>query len=161
MPVRPSFARHRSRGTIARLLAAATLLPVAARGPLYGRLLWNLVRDERVPVARKGLLAAAAGYVVLGRDLVADEIPVLGVVDDLVAVILALDLFLDGVPRPVLNEHLASLGVDQRTFEADVAQVRRLVPGPIRRLVRALPRLVAGAAPLVRFATLDGRQRPR
>lgn len=160
MPVRPSFARRRSRGAITRLLAAATLLPVAARGPLYGRLLWNLVRDDRVPLARKGLLAAAAGYVVLGRDLVADEIPILGAIDDLVAVVLALDLFFDGVPRSVLDEHLAAVGVDRRTFETDVGQVRRLVPGPIRRLVRALPRLAGRATPAVRFATLGARQRP-
>lgn len=144
---------------MARLIAGVTLLPVAARTHLYGRLLWSLVRDERVPLARKGLLAAAAGYVVLGSDLIGDDIPVLGAVDDLVAVVLAVDLFLEGVPQAVLDEHLAAVGLDRRTFEADVAQVRRLVPGPLRRLVRLAPRLAGRLGRLAGFATLPGRGR--
>ncbi len=136
--------RRGGRGVVSRLVAAVAVLPLAARGPLYARLLWGLLRDPRVPLGRKALLAAGAGYVVLGRDLISDELPMVGAVDDLVAVVLALDLFVDGVPRPVLDEHLAALGVDRRTFEADVAQLRRLVPGPIRRLVRRAARLAAG-----------------
>lgn len=160
MRVRPSFPRRRGRGAVARLGAAAMLLPVAARAPLYGQLLWSLLRDERVPLARKGLLAVAVGYVVLGRDLVADAVPILGAVDDFVAVALAVDLFFDGVPRPVLDEYLTALGLDRRTFEADVAQLRRLVPSPIRRLVRGLPRLLGRVGPAVRFATPAVRRRP-
>ncbi len=159
MPAMPRLLRPRGRGAVARVVAAAALLPVAARAPLYGRLLWGLVRDERVPLVRKGLLAAAAGYVAVGRDLIGDDIPILGAVDDLVAVVLALDLFFDGVPRSVLEEHLAGLGLDRRTFEADVAQVRRLVPGPLRRLVRGAPRFAGRLAPLAGFATLQARRR--
>lgn len=144
---------------MARLVAGVTLLPIAARAHLYGRLLWSLVRDERVPLTRKGLLAAAAGYLIIGSDLIGDDIPVLGAVDDVVAVVLAVDLFLDGVPRSVLDEHLAGLGLDRRTFEADVAQVRRLVPGPLRRLVRLAPRLAGRLGRLAGSATLALRGR--
>ncbi|MER3417727.1 MAG: hypothetical protein C4343_01110 [Chloroflexota bacterium] len=157
IPGLPRRVRPRGRGTVARLLAGVTMLPVAARAQLYARLLWSLVRDERVPLARKALLAAAAGYVVLGRDLIGDDVPILGAVDDVVAVVLAVDLFLDGVPRSVLDEHLASLGLDRRTFEADVAEVRRLVPGPLRRLVRLAPRLAERFGRLAGFATLPAR----
>ncbi len=157
MRVRPPSPRPRGRSVVARLLAAVALLPIATRGQLYGRLLWALVRDGRVPLARKGVLAAALGYVILGRDLVADEIPVVGAIDDVVAVLLALDLFLDGVPGPVLDEHLAAVGLDRRTFEADVAQIRRLLPGPIRRLARLVPRALGGVAPTLRtMAMLAG-----
>ena len=45
------------------------------------------------------LLGAAAGYLVLGRDIIPDDVPILGGLDDLVVVVLAVDLFLDGVPR--------------------------------------------------------------
>lgn len=153
MRVRPTTPLPRGRSTVTRLLAALAFLPVATRGQLYARLLWGLARDERVPWTRKGVLAAAAGYVLLGRDLVANEIPVVGAIDDLVAVLLALDLFLDGVPDAVLDEHLAAVGLDRRTFEADVAQVRRFVPGPIRRLARLVPRAVGGIVPAVRGAS--------
>ena len=51
-----------------------------------------------MPATRKALLAGAAGYLVLGRDLIPDDIPIIGGLDDLVVVVLAVDLFLDGVP---------------------------------------------------------------
>ena len=63
-------------------------------------------RDARIPAARKGLLGVALGYLVLGRDLVPDEVPFIGGLDDLVVVVLAVDLFLDGVPDTILFETL-------------------------------------------------------
>lgn len=150
MRARPPSRRRRGRSTAGRLAAALALLPMATRGQLYGRLLWALVRDTRVPLSRKAVLVAALGYVVLGRDLVPDAIPIVGAIDDIVAVLLAFDLFLDGVPEAVLDEHLTALGLDRRTFEADLAQVRRFVPGPIRRLARLAPRAFGSVVPAVR-----------
>ena len=39
-------------------------------------------------------------------------------------------LFLDGVPDELLDEKLDELGIDRAAFDRDVAQVRRLTPGP-------------------------------
>ncbi len=88
---------------------------------MYARLFWELIRDERTPAGRKALLAAALGYLVVGRDLIPDDIPVLGGLDDLVVVVLAVDLFLDGVPDDVLDEKLDELGIDRRAFDEDIA----------------------------------------
>ncbi len=85
-------------------------LPLASRAPLYGRLFWELVRDDRTPGGRKAILAGALGYLVLGRDLVPDDLPVIGGLDDLVVVVLAVDVFLDGVPADVLDEKLGRAG---------------------------------------------------
>lgn len=140
----------RRRSALARLLGAAALMPIATRAPQYARLALALVRDERVPAARKGALAAAAGYLLVGRDLVPDRIPLLGGLDDLVVALLAVELFLDGIPAPVLAEHVEAAGLDGRVVAADVARIRRVVPGPLRRTVRALPGLVAAAGATLR-----------
>ena len=121
------------------MLGWAALLPLASRAPIYGRLFFELIRDERMPAARKALLAGALGYMVLGRDLIPDDIPVIGGLDDLVVVVLAVDVFLDGVPAELLDEKLDELGIDRRAFLEDVARIRRFTPGPIRRVLRRAP----------------------
>ena len=132
--------RRRRRGSLGvrRMLWLLAFLPVASRAPMYSRLVWALVRDERTPAARKALLAGALGYLLVGRDIVADDIPLIGGIDDLIVVVLAIDLFLDGVPDELLREKLASLGIAPAEFERDLAQLRRLMPGPVRRTIRRL-----------------------
>ncbi|HEY3523576.1 MAG TPA: DUF1232 domain-containing protein [Candidatus Limnocylindrales bacterium] len=129
-------------GGLRRSLGLLALAPLASRAPQYSRLVWSLVVDDRMPGSRKALLAGALGYLVLGRDLLPDEIPVLGGLDDLVVVVLAVDLFLDGVPRDLLDEKLDELGIERGAFDHDVAQIRRLTPGPVRRAISRVPTLV-------------------
>jgi hypothetical protein len=62
-----------------------------------------------------------------------------------VVVVLAVDLFLDGVPADLLDEKLGALGIERAAFDNDIAQIRRLTPGPVRRIIRRLPGLVAAA----------------
>lgn len=138
--------RRKQRIGLRRLLGLAVFLPLASRAPMYGRLFWELVRDDRTPAGRKALLAGALGYLVLGRDLVPDDLPVIGGLDDLVVVVLAVDVFLDGVPADVLDEKLGVLGIDPRTFRDDVARIRRFTPGSLRRIIRRAPDVVALAS---------------
>ena len=128
-----------------RLVSLLAFLPVASRVPDYARLIGALVIDERMPADRKVLLGAAAGYLVIGRDLIPDTIPVIGGLDDLVVVVLAVDLFLDGVPPELLQEKLDDLAIDRASFDRDVAQIRRLTPGPVRRTIRRIPGLMTAA----------------
>ncbi len=131
--------RRTAGGAVRRAVGLLAFLPVASRVPSYARLVWALAVDERTPVSRKALLGGALGYLLLGRDLVPDDTPIVGGLDDLVVVALAVDLFLEGVPTELLNEKLDSLGIDKLAFERDVAQIRRLTPGPVRRAVRRIP----------------------
>ena len=156
---RESRAGDHQRMGARRLLGWAALLPIASRAPQYGRLFMDLIRDERTPVARKAALAAAAGYLVLGRDLIPDEIPVIGGLDDLIVVVLAIDLFLDGVPDDVLDEKLDELGVDRRAFEEDVRRIRRFTPAPLRRIVRRLPDAVSFAGDALHHSQLGPKLR--
>ena len=80
------------------------LLSSGIRGA--ARLVFALMRDRRVPLAAKLILPAAVVYVVLPIDILPDIIPVLGQIDDLVMLVVALVVFLMSVPRRVLMEHL-------------------------------------------------------
>ncbi len=147
------------RAGVGRLVSLLAFLPVASRVPEYARLMAALVLDERMPNDRKVLLGAAAGYVVLGRDLVPESLPILGGLDDLVVVVLAVDLFLDGVPPELLQEKLDDLGIDRAAFDRDIAQIRRLTPGPVRRTIRRVPALIAGAGRAIDRSGLAPRVR--
>ncbi len=136
-------ARRVQRIGLRRLLGVLAFLPLAGRAPAYGRLFWELVRDDRTPMGRKALLAGALGYLALGRDLVPDDLPVIGGIDDIVVVILAVDLFLDGVPEDVLDEKLGDLGIDRNAFRTDVMRIRRFTPGALRRIMRRAPGMLA------------------
>jgi uncharacterized membrane protein YkvA (DUF1232 family) len=134
-------------------------LPIASRVPMYARLITALVMDERMPGNRKVLLAGAAGYLVLGRDLIPDDTPIIGGLDDLVVVILAVELFLDGVPDDLLSEKLADLGIERAAYDRDIAQVRRLTPGPVRRTIRRVPELLGNVAEAMKQLGIGPRTR--
>src|SRR6478672_8275399 len=107
----PGRGKRRGGPGVRRMIAAAAFMPIAARAPLYARLLWSLIKDDRTPAARKVLLGGALGYIVLGRDIVPDWIPVLGQLDDLVVVAVATELFLDGLDDVLLAEKLQEAGI--------------------------------------------------
>ena len=147
------------RAGFGRMISLLAFLPVASRVPDYARLIAALVLDDRTPNDRKVLLAAAAGYVVIGRDLVPESIPILGGLDDLVVVVLAVDLFLEGVPPELLQEKLDDLGIERAAFDRDIAQIRRLTPGPVRRTIRRVPALISGAGRAIDRSGLAPRVR--
>jgi hypothetical protein len=151
--------RRTQRIGLRRLFGLAAFLPLASRAPMYGRLFWELIRDERTPTGRKALLAGALGYLALGRDLVPDDLPIVGGLDDLVVVVLAVDLFLDGVPADVLDEKLDELGIDVRSFREDVARIRRFTPGSLRRIMRRAPTAVSLAGEALHNTGLGPRVR--
>jgi uncharacterized membrane protein YkvA (DUF1232 family) len=152
-------ARRRGSGVLGRALGMMAFLPLASRAPIYARLMLALVADDRMPAARKALLAGAAGYLLLGRDLVPDQVPVLGGLDDLVVVVLAVDLFMDGVPDALLSEKLIELGIDRSAFDDDMARIRRLTPGPVRKTIRRIPGLIAQAGEAIDHSGVGPRVR--
>jgi uncharacterized membrane protein YkvA (DUF1232 family) len=134
-------------------------MPLAGRAPLYARLVFALVLDERVQTSRKAVLAGAVGYVFLGRDLIPDRIPLIGGLDDLVIVALAMDVFLDGVDEALLQEKLVELGISRVAYDEDVGRIRQILPGPIRRTIHRLPRAIEVAAEAVEHAGFGPRLR--
>ena len=145
--------------SINRMLAIAALLPTASRSAVYVRLMWSLINDDRVPASRKALLGGALVYFALPFDVVPDDVPILGVLDDLVVVVLGVDLFFDGIPAGILDEKLRDLGIDRAAFDRDLGQVRRLTPSPIRRLARRIPPAVESVADAARRSGIGPRVR--
>ena len=142
-----------------RALRWLAFVPVASRVPTYSRLVWALALDARVPAARKAMLAGAAGYVLFGRDLIPDDIPVLGGIDDLAVVVLAVEVFFDGIPQDILAEKIDELEIDREAFRRDMDQVRRLTPAPVRRIIRRLPDAFEAAGRLVKQTGIEPRVR--
>jgi uncharacterized membrane protein YkvA (DUF1232 family) len=142
-----------------RLIAAAAFLPIASRAPLYARLLASLLVDRRTPVSRKAMLGVALGYIALGRDIVPDRVPILGQLDDLVVVGLAIELFLEGLDEELLAEKLEEAGIPRTAYDEDVARVRRLVPGPVRRTVRRIPDALQAMADAIARSGIQPRLR--
>ncbi len=125
-------------------------LPLLRRAPVYGRLLIELALDGRVPWSRKAMLGMAGAYIAAPIDVIPDWIPVISRFDDVMVTIIALDLFLEGVPREVMIEKMYALGIDGRELERDMEAARRLLPMPVRSLARRLPNLMETSARILR-----------
>lgn len=89
---------------------------VPQRGPGFfrqlleqARLSWALFRDERVPIVAKIIPVAALVYVISPLDVIPDVIPVLGQLDDLGIVLMALNVFNSLAPADVVEEHLIAI----------------------------------------------------
>jgi uncharacterized membrane protein YkvA (DUF1232 family) len=154
------MARSKRRG--GGLFRAANLLPflpLAGRAPTYARLLWSLASDPRVPTSRKALLGLAGAYIISPVDIVPEGIPFLGAVDDVAVMVVAVDVFLEGLPETLVAEKLAELGMSRAELDDDLARVRKVVPGPVRRVVARLPQALDGVAGVISQTGVDRRLR--
>jgi uncharacterized membrane protein YkvA (DUF1232 family) len=77
----------------------------ALLAPRLVKLVYRLLKDERVPTRSKALLVVVAGYLVSPIDFIPDMIPGVGQFDDLLVAALALDQILNRVPEHVVTEH--------------------------------------------------------
>ena len=109
-------------------------LDAARKLPLYGRLLWGLLRDGRVSPQQKLILVGIVGYLLVPFDLIPDFIPVVGQLDDLAVVLLGLDLFIRTAPADVVNEHLARISRDEDDLRRDTEQVAQLLGDQFARI---------------------------
>jgi uncharacterized membrane protein YkvA (DUF1232 family) len=87
------------------------LLPHLAN---FARLFWRLFRDPRVPLYLKGMVLMAFLYVLSPFDFVPDFLPIVGQVDDLALLILAVYYFIRWSPRDIVGEHVAAIDEEFR-----------------------------------------------
>ncbi len=88
------------------------------------RLSLRLLREPAVPLLIKGLPFVALAYLVSPIDGVPDFIPVLGQLDDLGVVLLALESFLKLCPETVVAHHRAAMA-SGRPFSPAAASASR------------------------------------
>ncbi len=104
--------------------------------PALVTLVLKLLRDRRVSTADRALFLAVLAYVITPADLLPDFIAVLGLVDDLYLVGLALSRLFGRAGPDILLEHWSG---DPRTlgwFVGSVEELGSLLPGSIRRVLR-------------------------
>ena len=70
------------------------------------RLVIKLMLDSRVPMRLKMILPAALLYLVSPLDLIRDMVPVLGRIDDILVLAIALVVFLGRAPKHLVSEHV-------------------------------------------------------
>lgn len=90
--------------------------------PHFAKLFYRLALDPRVSRLDKGLVLAALGYILLPSDLIPDEIPYLGHVDDVFLLALAVDRLLRHAGVDVLLDHWDG---DPASLEAVIALLDR------------------------------------
>ena len=69
------------------------------------RLIWKLLTDSRVPFWIRIALPLALIYVISPIDILPDFIPVVGRVDDIIAIIAGIMILLKLAPKKVVNQY--------------------------------------------------------
>ena len=69
------------------------------------RLIWKLLTDSRVPFWIRIALPVALIYVISPIDILPDFIPVIGRVDDIIAIIAGIMILLKLAPKKVVNQY--------------------------------------------------------
>jgi uncharacterized membrane protein YkvA (DUF1232 family) len=117
-------------------------LEVIRKLPSYGRLVWSLARDERVPMRQKLLLGGIAAYLASPIDLIPDFIPVIGQLDDLAVLIFGLDLFIKGAPKDVVDEHIARIARGDDQLLEDLGRAEKVFSRRATELRATLDRIL-------------------
>ncbi|HSU12553.1 YkvA family protein [Longimicrobium sp.] len=130
--------RPRSRGSrrpARRGGDRAWLRSVVRDIPNVLKLLWGLARDPRVSKTDKAIVGAALAYTALPADLIPDWIPVLGEVEDVLLIALALSRLLGNAGEDVVLDHWDGDDETLHTLLDALDGAAEYIPGPIRNLI--------------------------
>ncbi len=94
------------------------------RLPAYARLALALSRDERIPAPRRAALMGAAAYLVSPIDVLPGIIPIVGQLDDLLLIIVALRVALSSLSEDQRLEVLVHAGLSEDDLGEDLATLR-------------------------------------
>ena len=135
--------RARSERAAPRTGAKQTVMEYAKQLPQFLALLWGLIRDPRVAMMDKVLVAGAIAYIVTPMDFIPDFIPFLGEVDDVYLLVMALKRLLGNAGRKVLLSHWRGEPEMLRTLNLRlvIAAASFFLPRRIRRRLQVLGRV--------------------
>ena len=103
--------------------------------PRVVALIPKLVADERVPARTKVALAGLAVYLATPWDVIPDFIPVLGQLDDAIAILLFVDGVLNQVDDTVLTEHWTGEVRTLRRLQVLARIASRWTPARLKRFL--------------------------
>ena len=124
--------------TDSRQAVAKTVAGFVSALPQLVKLVVRLSGDPRIPVRVKRVAVALAVYAVFPVDLVPDFIPVVGLVDDLLAVVVALAVLIESAPEEVIAEHWDGEPEALRRILLGVGLVIDFMPKRVRWVIRRL-----------------------
>jgi uncharacterized membrane protein YkvA (DUF1232 family) len=124
------------------------------RLPRYLKLAWGLAGEPRLPAVKKAGVLAAAAYLASPIDLVPGIVPVLGQLDDVAVVMLAIRAALRALDEPTRMRLLASAGLAPTDLDDDLTTIGLSARWLARRGARLGRRLLVLSA---RAAVVAGR----
>ena len=119
------------------------------------KLLGNLLKDGRVPLAEKALFAAAIVYVVVPLDFIPDVFPFIGQVDDVYLVALSLLRLLSKTDESVIKENWSGGGDVVGLAKSVATLAPMLLPKKVSRVLSAEVELSAKGEKLRGLAKKD------
>jgi uncharacterized membrane protein YkvA (DUF1232 family) len=135
------------------------LWPVLKRMPSYAKLIRLLASDPRLSGKQKTKLAAGLGYMVSPIDLVPGFIPVLGQLDDVLAVLLLLRNVLRSSPREIVEPYLIQTELTRELIDEDISTSARVLRAVSITLVKKTGRGLAKAGRYLRRKIKGSRAR--
>jgi uncharacterized membrane protein YkvA (DUF1232 family) len=112
---------------------SVTIRELLAAIPRYLRLVVRLVRDPRVSNVDKSMLAGALAYAVAPIDLIPDFIPIVGQLDDLFFLALAIDRLVTHAGLEVVLEHWEGPEETLAALCTSMDELAERLPAPVRR----------------------------
>jgi uncharacterized membrane protein YkvA (DUF1232 family) len=103
--------------------------------PRVALLVPKLAADSRVPARTKFALTGLAVYIASPWDIIPGFIPVLGQLDDAVALLLFVDGVLNQIDDAILLEHWTGEPATLRTLQWLARRVSRWIPARLRALL--------------------------
>lgn len=119
-----------------------TVMSYIAELPNFLRLLWGLLRDSRVEMIDKLLVAGAIAYIVAPIDFIPDFIPFLGEVDDIYLLVLSVKRLIQNAGRSVLLAHWGGdpSALKDMNLEKVLMAAAFFLPRRVRRRLRVMGR---------------------
>lgn len=111
--------------------------------PNFLRLLYGLVTDPRVETLDKLLVAGAVAYVLIPEDVFPDFIPLIGEVDDVFVLVLAIRQLMKSAGHEIMLEHWMGdpEDLEELNLERVLAAASFFLPRRVRRRLRTIGRV--------------------
>jgi uncharacterized membrane protein YkvA (DUF1232 family) len=111
--------------------------------PNFLRLLYGLITDSRVELLDKLLVAGAVAYVLIPEDVFPDFIPLIGEVDDVFVLVLAIRQLMKSAGREIILEHWMGDpdDLDELNLERVLGAAAFFLPRRVRRRLRTIGRV--------------------
>ncbi len=121
--------------TVGRILGSSRLVEVLLILPRIALMVPKLMADKRVPARTKLALAGLAAYLVSPWDILADFIPGIGQLDDVVVLLLFVEGVLNQVEDSILLEYWSGDEKTLRRVQMVARVVSRWTPQHVKTLI--------------------------